>query len=67
MGEDHVDEALDQIATKITENKDKYGAESFASIKGTGPGLACTLSICSLESSESQCYQRRPPHLRGTH
>ena len=31
------DDALDSIATKLTEIKEKYGAESIASIHGTGP------------------------------
>lgn len=31
------DEALDGIAEKLTELKDKYGPESFAAIHGTGP------------------------------
>jgi len=31
------DEALNDIAAKLTESKDKYGAESFAVIHGTGP------------------------------
>lgn len=31
------DEALDAIAEKLTENKKKYGPESFMTIHGTGP------------------------------
>lgn len=31
------DEALDDIATKLTEIKEKYGPESIAAIHGTGP------------------------------
>jgi anaerobic selenocysteine-containing dehydrogenase len=31
------DQALDEIAEKLTKNKDKYGPESFMTIHGTGP------------------------------
>lgn len=38
------DDALDSIAEKLTEIKNKYGAESIASIHGTGPRAALQAS-----------------------
>ncbi len=59
------DEALDDIAGKLTEVKDKYGAQSIATMHGTGPRaslystqlLACALGSPNVISTDVHiCY-----------